>query len=346
MLMNLASSTPLAGESLKARLKSATGVFRQVPGTFRLVWQADRRSAIAMAVLTLVSAALPAAIAYVGKLIVDAVVTAARTGAAADRRQALLYVGLELLLMVGSTSVNRGLAFIRELLRATLGNVVNLQILEKALSLELRHFEDADVYDKMQNARREASSRPLSLVLQAFSIAQNGITLAAYAALLVRLSPWSVFVLVLASIPAFVAEARLSAAAFRLNSWRAPEGRKLNYLEWILTRDSHVKEVKLFGLAPLILGRYRLLFEKFFNEDRRLAIRRMAWGFLLGLISLAAFYGCYLLVAGRAATAEITLGDMALYLAVFRQGQGSFQGILSSIGSMYEDELFMCNLFL
>src|SRR5215471_12489221 len=87
MLMNLASSTPLAGESLKARLKSATGVFRQVPGTFRLVWQADRRSAIAMAVLTLISAALPAAIAYVGKLIVDAVVTAARTGMATDHRQ-------------------------------------------------------------------------------------------------------------------------------------------------------------------------------------------------------------------------------------------------------------------
>src|SRR5262249_57758305 len=180
---------------------------------------------------------------------------------------------------------------------------------------------------------------------EVFSIGQTGITSEAYAALLVRLSRWSVFVLVLAPIPAFVAEARLSAAAFRLYSWRAPEGRKLNYLEWILTRDSHVKEVKLYGLSSLILGRYRALFEKFFAEDRKLALRRMLWGFGLGLLSLGAFYGCYALVAGRAASAQITLGDMTLYLAVFRQGQAAFQGILSSIGSMYEDALFISNLF-
>jgi ATP-binding cassette subfamily B protein/ATP-binding cassette subfamily C protein len=215
--MKILSLTSLDLDSIRARLKSASGVFRQVPGTFRLVWRADRRSALSMAALTLVSAALPAAIAYVGKLIVDAVVTAARTGAAADRRQALLYVVLELLLMLGSTTANRGLAFLRELMRATLGNVVNVQILEKALSLELRHFEDADVYDKMQNARREASSRPLSLVLQVFAIAQNAISLAAYAVLLIRLSPWSVLVLVAASIPAFISETRLAAESFRLN---------------------------------------------------------------------------------------------------------------------------------
>ena len=345
MLMNLASSTPLTGDSLKTRLKGATGVFRQVPGTFRLVWQADRRSAIAMAVLTLLSAALPAAIAYVGKLIVDAVVTAARTGTAADRRQALLYVGLELLLMVGSTTVNRSLSFLRELLRATLGNVVNVQILEKALSLELRHFEDADVYDKMQNARREASSRPLSLVLQVFAIAQNALSLATYAVLLIRLSPWSVLVLIAASIPAFISETRLAAESFRLNSWRAPEGRKLNYLEWILTRDSHVKEVKLYGISNLILDRYRRLFEKFFREDQQLALRRMGWGMLLGLLSLGAFYGCYAFVVGWAAAGKITLGDMTLYLVVFRQSQNSFQSMLSAIGSMYEDALFMSNLF-
>jgi len=332
-------------DPLRARLKSASGVFRQVPGTFRLVWRADWRSALSMAALTLVSAALPAAIAYVGKLIVDSVVTAARTGAAADRHQAFLYVVLELLLMVGSTTVNRGLAFLRELLRATLGNVVNVQILEKALSLELRHFEDADVYDKMQNARREASSRPLSLVLQVFAIAQNAISLAAYAVLLIRLSPWSVLVLVAASIPAFISETRLAAESFRLNSWRAPEGRKLNYLEWILTRDSHVKEVKLYGISSLILERYRRLFEKFFREDRRLAFRRMGWGMLLGLLSLSAFYGCYAFVVAQAAAGRISIGDMTLYLLLFRQSQNGFQSILSAIGSMYEDALFMSNLF-
>jgi ATP-binding cassette subfamily B protein len=336
-----ASPVPL---SLLARLKSTGSLVQQLPGTFRLFWQASPRMAVLLGALTLVAAVLPAGIAWVGKLIVDTVVAAAQ-GSLEARSRVYGLVGLEFGLMLGSAVVERGLNLTRELLRANLGNLLNERILQKALDLELRHFEDSETYDKMQNARREANSRPLSLVMGAFSIVRNGITLGTFAALLVALSPWSVVVLVAASIPAFIAEARLAAEGFRLYSWRAPEGRKLNYLEWILTRDNHVKEVKLFGLGPLVLGRYRTLFQKFFTEDRALAFKRMAWGLGLGLLSLAAFYACYLYVAGRAAGGAISVGDMVLYLGVFRQGQAAFQGILTSIGSMYEDALFMSNLF-
>jgi ATP-binding cassette subfamily B protein/ATP-binding cassette subfamily C protein len=320
-------------------------VFRQVPGTVRLVWEADRRGAIAVAALTLVLALLPAGIAWVGKLIVDGVVLAARTGAETDRGRVGGLVLAELGLMAVQLTANRLLSLRRELLRGALGNAVNERILEKALALELRHFEDADVYDKMQNARREASQRPLSLVMQVFAVAQNAVTLAALSGLLLRLSPASVLVIVAASVPAFVAETRLSNASFRLWTWRAPEGRRLNYLEWILTRDSHVKEVKLFDLGPLVLERYRALFRKFFEEDRRLARRRLQLGLAFGLLSLLAFYGMYALMAGRAARAEITLGDLTLYIAVFRQGQGAIQAVLQAVGGMYEDALFMSNLF-
>jgi ATP-binding cassette subfamily B protein/ATP-binding cassette subfamily C protein len=171
------------------------------------------------------------------------------------------------------------------------------------------------------------------------------VTLATLSALLARLSPWSVLIVVASSIPAFLAEARLAAESFRVTSWRAPEGRKLDYLEWILTRDSHVKEVKLFGLGPLVLGRYKELFSRFYVDDRRLAIRRMVAGVLFGALSLGVFYAMYALVALRAARAEITLGDLALYVAVFRQGQGAVQAILSALGTAYEDALYMSNLF-
>jgi ATP-binding cassette subfamily B protein len=337
------AAEPPAG--LWERLRSARGLFRQVPGTLRLVWEADRVGAVAIVALTIVLALLPAAVAWVGKLIVDGVVLAARSGLEADRARVGWLVGGELGLMVVSTTAARLLSLRRELLRGSLGNRINERILEKALTLELRHFEDSEVYDKMQNARREASSRPLSLAMQALAIGQNTVTLAALSGLLWRLSPSSVLVVVAASIPAFLAEARLSGESFRLWTWRAPEGRRLNYLEWILTRDSHVKEVKLFGLGPLVLDRYRALFRKFFLEDRRLAVRRLRAGLLFGLVSLAAFYAMYALLAGRAARAEISLGDLTLYIAVFRQGQGAVQSILSGVGGLYEDALFMRNLF-
>ncbi len=334
-----------AGEALRERLQGMRVVFRQVPGTMRLVWEADRRGALLVAALTVVLALLPAGIAWIGKLIVDGVVAAARGGLAQDRERVLWLVALELGLMSVQMAAGRLLALRRELLRGALGNRINERILEKALELELRHFEDADVYDRMQNARREASSRPLSLVMQAFAIGQNTVTLVALSGLLLRLSPASVLVIVAASVPAFLAEARLSGESFRLWTWRAPEGRRLNYLEWILTRDSHVKEVKLYGLGPLVLGRYRALFRKFFDEDRLLAVRRLRAGMVFGLLSLLAFYAMYALMAGRAARGDISLGDLTLYIAVFRQGQGAVQAVLSGVGGMYEDALFMSNLF-
>ena len=332
-------------ESLRERARLTLQHLRYLPRTFALVKESSRAFAAGMIALLLGQAALPAAMAWVGKLIVDAVVAAARSGDPAQRWHVLRLVALEAGLMAVSTAMSRGQALLRDLMRASLGNHVNTLILEKAATLELRHFEDAGFYDKMQNARREASIRPLSMALETASLLQQLLILASYAALLVRLSPWSVLLIVVASVPSFIAEARFSGESFRLNTWRAPEGRRQNYLEWILTRDSHVKEVKLFDLAPLVLRRYKALFEKFYAEDRALALRKGAAGIALGLLSLAAFYGAYAFMAVRAALGAITLGDLTLYLSVFRQGQSSIQSALASIGSLYEDGLFMSNLF-
>ncbi len=332
-------------QSLRERARLTLQYLRYLPRTFALVRESSRAFAAGMIALLVGQAALPAAMAWVGKLIVDAVVAAARTGDPAARWHVLRLVGLEALLMAVSTAMSRGQSLLRDLMRASLGNHVNTLILEKAATLELRHFEDADFYDKMQNARREASTRPLSMALETASLLQQILILISYAALLVRLSPWSVLLIVAASVPSFIAEARFSGESFRLNTWRAPEGRRQNYLEWILTRDSHVKEVKLFNLAPLVLSRYRALFEKFYAEDRALALRKGLAGIVLGLVSLAAFYGAYAFMAVRAALGAITLGDLTLYLSVFRQGQSAIQSALASVGSLYEDGLFMSNLF-
>ena len=260
-------------QSLRERARLTLQYLKYLPRTFALVRESSRAFAAGMIALLIGQAALPAAMAWVGKLIVDAVVAAARGGDAAARWHVLRLVALEAGLMALSTAMSRGQSLLRDLMRASLGNHVNTLILEKAATLELRHFEDAEFYDKMQNARREASIRPLSMALETASLLQQLLILVSYAVLLVRLSPWSVLLIFAASVPSFIAEARFSGESFRLNTWRAPEGRRQNYLEWILTRDSHVKEVKLFDLGSTILGRYRALFQKFYGEDRRLAFR-------------------------------------------------------------------------
>lgn len=324
------------------------GSFSHTPRTLRLVWQSSPRSFLGVAGLTVLAAALPVGIAWVGKLIVDAVVAAhGSTGAArsAALDEVLHWVLVELALVAALGLVERLLTLLRQLIGSRLAIDINVRIMEKAQTLELRHFEDPRFYDQLTRARREASSRPLSLVQENFQIVRSALTLAGYAALLLRFSPWAVAGLLLAAIPAFIAEARFSNTAFRLRNWRSPESRRLNYLEYVLGNDEHAKEVKLFGLGPVLLDRYRTLAETFFREDRALATKRAGWTFALSLISTGAFYGCYAAIALAAATGRMSLGDMTLYLLAFRQGQSAFQAILAAVGGMYEDNLYMSNLF-
>ncbi|MET0339580.1 MAG: ABC transporter ATP-binding protein [Polyangiales bacterium] len=317
------------------------GAFRYSGRAFRLVWRTSHAVTSWLLGLSVAAGALPAAIAYVGKLIVDAVVAASPAG----RDEALRWVAVELGLVVLLAASQRGLSLCDALLRALLGQRVNEMILEKALTLSLADFEDAEFYDRMTRARREASHRPLSLVKRAFGIAQNAISIAIYGALLVRFSLLAVLILVLAAIPVFIAEKSFSDDAFRLFRWRSPEARMQTYLETLLAREDHAKEVTLFRLGPRFLARYREIFAMLYAEDRALTLRRGRWAFALGLLSTLAFYGTYAWIVLRAVQGGITLGDMTLYLMVFRQGQSALSAILTSIGGMYEDNLYLSNLY-
>jgi len=319
------------------------GVFAYSRRAVELVWATSRLLTVMLVVLTAVAGTLPAAAAYVGQLIVDAVVAAIAGVESAST--VLTFVGLEAAVVVCLAAAQAGIGICHSLLRARLGHRVNVMILEKALQLELQQFEDSEFYDKLTRARREASHRPLSLVMRTFGLMQNGISLVSFAALLMQLSPWALVILVLAGLPAFVAETKFSGDAFRLFRWRSPETRKQLYLETVLAREDYVKEVKLFGLGPLLLARYRQIFQDLYAEDRNLTLRRGAWGYGLGLIGTAAFYGAYGWVVLAAVAREITLGQMTMYLMLFKQGQSAVAASLNAIGGMYEDNLYLSNLY-
>ena len=324
------------------------GVFRYGRRAIGLVWTTNGRLTIALALLTLLAGVLPAAMAYVGALIIDAVLAATKiasdSGVVSMNRVFTLVV-IEALIVAALAGAQRGISLCQALLRAQLGQRVNVMILEKALTLELAQFEDSEFYDKLTRARREASSRPLSLINRTFGLGQNMISLISYGVLLAQFSPWAVLILVLAGLPAFVAETRFSGEAFTLFRWRSPETRMQMYLESVIAREDNVKEVKLFGLGPLLLERYRNIFRRLYKADRSLAIRRDGWGFLLGLIGTVALYSAYAWVAFAAVISRITLGQMTMYLMLFRQGQSAVAAILSAIGGMYEDNLYLSTLY-
>lgn len=304
----------------------------------RLVWSASPRLTSWLLALTLAGAGLPLAVAWVGKRIIDAVV-------AHDRDAALRFVLVELAIVAFQSLVQRALGLVRGLLGSKLSVHVNALILRKAITLDLARFEDPEFYDRLTRARREASSRPISVVNETFQLLQNSLTLVGYVALLVAWSPWAVALLVVAALPATLAEMRYSAKAFRLRNWRAPEARRLLYLETVMATDAYVKEVQAFGLGPMLLDRYETIGHAVYREDAKLATQRARTAYVLSLLATGSFYACYAALAIAAALGRLTLGNLTLYVLAFRQGQQSFQALLTAIGGMFEDNLYMTNLF-
>jgi len=329
---------PGPSASVRARWAATGALLAYTRRTLLLVWASSPGLVAALVVLTILGALAPILVAYAGKHIIDAVVLG-------DTELTARWVLLELASVTVLTLALRGLGLTRSLLGARLGADVNVQILEKALALELEFFENAEFYDKLTRARREASSRPVALVADSFQVVQNLLTLAGYAIVLTRFSGWLVLGLLVATVPAALSEMRHSKIGFQLRNWRSPDTRRLLYLEYVLANDEHVKEVKLFGLGPHFLGRYRTIAETFYREDKRLAVRRAAWTQGLSLLGTTAFYAAYALMAVQAALGRLTLGTLTLYIVSLRQGQQTFQALLGGIGNLYEHNLYMSNLF-
>ncbi len=334
-----------AQPGLSLRWRDVYGVFGYARRALGLVWSTSPAVTIALACGAVLAGAAPTAMAWAGKQLIDAIVRASASGLEVDRDTALMWVaveaGLALVLMVST----RVLTVLRSLLRAQLGHRINAMILDKALQLELTQFEDSETYDMLTRARREASSRPLSMVMRTFSLVQGGIAVAGLLILLAAFSPLALLVLLAAALPAFVAEAKFSGDAFRLFRFRTPETREQLYIETVLAREDHAKEVKLYGLGPRFLKRYRSIFDRVFADDRALTWRRGLWGLGLGMLGAVAFYGMYVWIAMAAIDRTITLGAMTMYVVVFRQAQSTMGSVLADVGGLYEDNLYLSTLY-
>ncbi|MCY1060243.1 ABC transporter ATP-binding protein [Nannocystis sp. SCPEA4] len=325
-----AGEQPPTADGLRARLargaRAVQMAWRSAP-TLAALWIA----ALAIAAL------VPVAVAWVGKVLVDAILARA-TG------EALAWLFVEMLLVVVLGLAQRAASTLRGLLGVRLGLAVHREILQRTLDLELRHFQDPEFYDQLSRARREATHRPLAVAAELLGLAGAVVTLLGFVTLLVSYSALAVLMLLVAAAPAAFAELGFSRAAFELRNRRASDARMLGYLEHVLASDEHAKEVMTLDLGPTLLDRHRDLGEAIWHEERGLALGRLRSVALLSQLGTLSFYGCYAAVTIQAARGQLGLGELTMYAFVFRQGQTSFQAILMALGALYEHDLYLSNL--
>jgi ATP-binding cassette subfamily B protein len=299
---------------------------------------------LALVGTTLIEAILPALSAWVGKLVVDEVVHAITTPPHA--LSSLVPVILIALLFAVMGQAFRSLSqIIIDLLRDMLGFRINALVIEKAVSLDMSYYDTPLFYDMLQRAQQEASYRPLAMVQQVFSLFRQSIALFSFAILLFRFSPWVVVIVALTSLPALYVQSKHGRTVYRMYSGRAPEWRNLMYLGLLLTAKRYVKEIKLFGLAPTLVARYKNLHKKFQAENRDLSIKRNISNVLLQLFSLLGYYSTYFWIIVQTIAGSITIGDLTMYSAVLIQAQSTAGSLMGDLASLYEQNLFIGNLF-
>lgn len=313
-----------------------------MPRLMRLVWQTHRGFTSAIIVLRLFYSVIPVATLWVGKLIIDTVV-AAQNGAV-DYARLWRLVALEIGIVLAGEILERLSRLIEGLLGDLFSNHTSIRLMEHAARLDLYHFEDPNFYDQLERARRQTTSR-IMLISQTLNIGQNILTLASLAAALAVYSPWLLLLLAVSVFPSFLGETRLASMTYSLLYRWTPERRQLDYLRYLGASDATAKEVQMFGLASWIVGRYRKLSEKFYEENRRLSIKRALISSSLSVVATLGYYGAYIIILLRAVAGTITLGTLTFLAGSFARSRSLISQLLLSASEIYEQSLYLKDLF-
>ncbi len=326
------------------QLRMVFGAFTSLPRVMRLVRDTHPGFTYALGVITLLRGFAPVASAWITKLVIDSVI-AALPPTHAPVSRVFWFVGIQLAISLAASLLGTLSNITQQLLQEQVSNRVRLMVMEKANTLDLSFFENPEFYDKLRQAQEQAAFRPVNMVSQTFELVRTVITFATMIVLLTRLEWWIAAIALIIPIPSFIADSRYGWMGYQRMRRQSPERREMSYFESVMTTDTYNKEVKLFNLGNLFLGRFRDLAQKFYIENRRIMTRRYLLSFAWLSLSLAANAGIYLFVALRAVAGRISLGDLTLYTQAATQVSSSFQGILTGIASTYENNLFVGTLF-
>lgn len=324
-------------------LRQRFSALRNLPRFFGLVWQTNPGLTIANALLRLSRSAIPVAVLYIGKLIIDEVVGLGTTSAGATPYLWGL-VAAEFGLVILSDAISRATTFVDSLLGERFANHTSLRIMAHAASLDLEQFEDSNFYDKLERARQQTAGRTM-LLSQVLGQVQDLITVGFLSAALVVFSPLLILLLVVAVFPAFIGESYFNDRSYRLSRRQTPQRRELDYLRYIGASDETAKEVKIFNLSGFIMDRFSSLSQQFFLENRRLSQKRAVWGTFLSMLGSMGYYGAYVFIIYRAVSGQLSIGDLTFLAGSFRQLKGLLEGILSRFTAVSQGAIFLQDFF-
>jgi ATP-binding cassette subfamily B protein len=320
--------------------KKRLAALSNLPAFFKLAWQSSPSKTLMSFILRILRSAMPVALLYVGKLIVDEVVLLNRTPTITDHTYLWQLVKLEFVLAIVTDGLNRLINLLDSLLGDLFSNYTSIKIMRHAATLDLDQFEDSVFYDKLERARQQTVGRTM-LLSQVMSQVQDMISMAFLITGLLAFNPWLILLLLVAILPAFLGEAHFNNQNYALSRSQTPERRELDYLRYLGASDETAKEVKIFNLADFVIGRFKTLSEKFYTDNSKLATRRSAWGSFFSLIGNTGYYGAYLFIIVRTVNGHLSVGDLTFLAGSFRQLRALMETVLNRFTAVSQGAIYL-----
>ena len=325
------------------KLRDRISALRYVPKFIALIWETSWPLTLAMIVLRIVRAATPLATMWVAKLIIDTVVKTRQHGP--DWRHLWTLVAIEIAIVVTDQAISRASTLVESLLGDLFTNHVSVRIMEHAATLDLEQFENSEFYDLLERARQNSTAR-LTLLGQLLSVCQFSLTLLSLSGAIIAFNPWLLGLLVVAIFPSFIGETHYSRRAYSLFFGRTEGRRMLEYLRYVGACDKTAKEVQTFDLAPWLIDRFRTMSQLFYEENKSLAIQRAWVSGILPILGTLGYYVAYVLILADAMRGRITIGTLTFLASSFSGSRNYIQSILQTFREIYDQTLYLRDLFL
>ena len=312
----------------------------------RLVWRSGPGWATASALLMLAQGVLPLLSLYLMKRLIDAV---AAGSFSSEKPGSLSHVALALglagLVALGIAACDALAAIVHEeQAQTTVDHLLSL-IHQKSIEVELQYCEDPHYHDTLHRAQQEGAFRPARIVKSLLQAGQCGVCFLGLASLLVTYHWGMAALLLIAAAPGVLL--RLYAARERHQCQRrcTPIEQQARYYSWLLTLPSFAKEIRLFGLGPLFIQRFDALRGQVRCQKRAITTRSSLLEMAATPLVVLPLFGAFTFLAIQTVLGALTLGGLVMYYQACQRAQNALQSLLSNLSNLYEDHLFLTNLY-
>lgn len=304
----------------------------------RLIWLTGRGGVLGILVSTAIDALVPASQVVLLGLTVNAVLTAKD---ATDLMVYPLLFGLVALFGLILTTLQ---SYWQASLEQKVSNTFNLKLMEKSGELSLPDFENPRVYNMLQLATREATSRPYQLFSQLVATVSGGISLVTVTGILFSWSPLVALLVLLSPVLPVLVNQLFVKRLWQVERNRSEERRRGQYLLALATNDKTYKETRLFGLVPYFTNTYRRMLERFYSVDMEIECKRGMAGVVSGLVGvIVTASAIFLAISDSLAAGDV--GRLAAYISAISAVTTAAQMLIGGFGQLFEHTLFLGNLF-